>query len=97
MIKKKLVLMGDTEQDFLNFETRYRDDATCEVVAFLTNKERHAPGRKYPMELAGTLYPQGIPICDKKELADLIRKHKLGKVTYAFSAAMASKRKLYVF
>jgi predicted GTPase len=97
MIKKNLVMMGDTERDFHDFETRYRDDAGCRVVAFFTTKERHKPGRKYPAELAGKLYPHGIPICDKEELAELIRRHKLGKVTYSFSRHVANKKKLYVF
>lgn len=97
MTKKNLVLMGDTEQDFHNFETRYRDDAACRVVAFLTTKERHKAGRKYPAELSGRLYPQGIPICDKEELAALVKQQKLRKVTYSFSKLVASHKKLYVF
>ena len=77
--------MGAAGRDFHNFNTRYREDNTCEVVAFTATQIPDIDGRKYPVELAGALYPEGIPIYDEKELKELIEHFEVEDVVFAYS------------
>ena len=77
--------MGAAGRDFHNFNVYYRDNADYEVVAFTAYQIPNIAGRKYPAELAGKLYPAGIPIYEEKELADLIKKLKVDEVEFAYS------------
>jgi len=72
MPKRKVIIIGAAGRDFHNFNTRYRDDDTVEVVAFTAEQIPGIEGRTYPAELAGPLYPQGIPIYAEEELPRLI-------------------------
>jgi predicted GTPase len=62
MTRKKVLIMGAAGRDFHNFNTYYRNNKEYEVVAFTATQIPDIDGRKYPAELAGELYPQGIPI-----------------------------------
>ncbi len=77
--------MGAAGRDFHNFNTVYRDNDTYEVVAFTATQIPNILGRKYPAALAGTLYPDGIPIYDEKELESLIAKLKVDDVVFSYS------------
>jgi predicted GTPase len=72
MPKRRVIIIGAAGRDFHNFNTRYRDDDTVEVVAFTAEQIPGIEGRTYPAELAGPLYPQGIPIYAEEELPQLI-------------------------
>jgi len=72
MPKRKVIIIGAAGRDFHNFNTRYRNDDTVEVVAFTAEQIPGIEGRTYPAELAGPLYPQGIPIYAEEELPRLI-------------------------
>jgi len=85
MAKKRVLIMGAAGRDFHNFNVYYRDNADYEVVAFTAYQIPNIAGRKYPAELAGKLYPAGIPIYEEKELADLIKKLKVDEVEFAYS------------
>ncbi|MDO9576904.1 MAG: cyclic 2,3-diphosphoglycerate synthase [Candidatus Cloacimonadales bacterium] len=84
-MKKKVIIMGAAGRDFHNFNLYYRDNENYDVVAFTATQIPDIDGRKYPAELAGKLYPQGIPIYAEKEIIDLIHKHDVDEVVFAYS------------
>jgi predicted GTPase len=77
--------MGAAGRDFHNFNTFFRGNKDYEVVAFTATQIPNIEGRKYPTELAGDLYPAGIPIYPESQLADLIRDEKIDQVVFAYS------------
>jgi predicted GTPase len=79
------VILGAGGRDFHNFNRVYRDDPTVEVVAFTAAQIPGISGRRYPPELAGPLYPEGIPIVDEAELDALCRCHAVRQVVFAYS------------
>lgn len=83
--RKKVLIMGAAGRDFHNFNTRYRNDSSVEVVAFTATQIPDIQGRTYPKELAGKLYPKGIPIYDESELIPLIKKHGVDEVIFSYS------------
>ena len=68
MNKNKIVIMGAAGRDFHNFNVYFRDNSNYEVVAFTATQIPDIAGRKYPVELSGPLYPEGIPIYPEEEL-----------------------------
>jgi predicted GTPase len=83
--KRKVIIMGAAGRDFHNFNTFFRENEYYEVVAFTATQIPDIYGRKYPKELSGDLYPNGIPIYDEKELSDLIKKHDVDEVVFSYS------------
>lgn len=84
-MKQKVLIMGAAGRDFHNFNTYFRDNDNYEVVAFTATQIPNIDGRKYPASLAGSLYPEGIPIYDESELTTLIKKHEIDQVVFAYS------------
>jgi len=76
MAKRKVIIVGAAGRDFHNFNMLYRDRDDYDVIAFTATQIPDIDGRKYPAELAGKNYPNGIPIVDEKELSSLIEKEK---------------------
>ncbi|HAR43962.1 MAG TPA: GTPase [Bdellovibrionales bacterium] len=85
MAKKKIIICGAAGRDFHNFNVVYRNNNEYEVVAFTATQIPDIEGRMYPPELAGSLYPNGIPIVDESELVALIKKHQVQEVVFAYS------------
>ncbi|MGR9114205.1 MAG: cyclic 2,3-diphosphoglycerate synthase [Gammaproteobacteria bacterium] len=83
--RKKIIIMGAAGRDFHNFNVIYRQNADSEVVAFTAAQIPDIAGRRYPPSLAGTLYPEGIPIVDESELASLCRTKRIDEVVFAYS------------
>src|SRR5512137_2135783 len=81
----KTIIMGAAGRDFHNFNTFFRGNKDYEVVAFTATQIPDIENRLYPRELAGELYPKGIPIRPEEELADLIKKHGVEQVIFAYS------------
>lgn len=82
---RRIVIMGAAGRDFHNFNVAYRDDpATC-VVAFTATQIPGIAERRYPAELAGPLYPQGIPIVEEAELPALLGCECIDQVIFAYS------------
>ena len=81
----KTIIMGAAGRDFHNFNTFYRGNKDYEVVAFTATQIPNIEGRKYPKELAGELYPEGIPIFPESELVSLIKKFDVDQVVFAYS------------
>jgi len=82
---RKIIVMGAAGRDFHNFNCLYRDNKSIEVVAFTATQIPDIEGRRYPASLAGKLYPKGIPIHDESELMELIKKHDVEEVVFAYS------------
>ena len=82
---KKVLIMGAAGRDFHNFNTVYRDQPDYRVVAFTATQIPDIAGRRYPAVLAGKLYPKGIPIHPEEELDELIARHKVDDVVFAYS------------
>ncbi|MDD1772588.1 MAG: cyclic 2,3-diphosphoglycerate synthase [Methanomassiliicoccales archaeon] len=85
MKRSKVVIMGAAGRDFHNFNTYFRDNEQYEVVAFTATQVPNIDDRCYPAALAGSLYPQGIPILPEEELPAIIRKNKVDQVIFAYS------------
>ncbi len=85
MERKKVIIMGAAGRDFHNFNTNFRDNEAYDVVAFTATQIPDIDDRKYPAELAGKLYPDGIKIYPESELADLIKVHQVDEVVFAYS------------
>jgi len=85
MAKKKVLIMGAAGRDFHNFNTHFRDNPEYEIVAFTATQIPDIFDRKYPPELAGKLYPNGIPIHDEKNLTKLIKENSIDIVVFAYS------------
>jgi predicted GTPase len=82
---KRVLIMGAAGRDFHNFNVVYRDDPDTEVVAFTATQIPFIEKRRYPPDLAGPQYPQGIPIYLEAELPDLIRRLRVDDVVFAYS------------
>ena len=85
MKKTKVVIMGAAGRDFHNFNVFYRNNPQYEVVAFTATQIPGIAKRAYPPELAGADYPKGIPIYPEDELPQLIKKHGVEEVVFAYS------------
>ncbi len=85
MEKERVLIMGAAGRDFHNFNTYFRDNAAYEVVAFTATQIPNIEGRVYPAALAGSQYPDGIPIHSESELVRLITEHEIDQVVFAYS------------
>jgi predicted GTPase len=84
-MRRKTIIMGAAGRDFHNFNTFFRGNRNHDVVCFTAEQIPNISGRKYPRELAGKLYPRGIPIYPEKDLPELIRKYSVDLVVLAYS------------
>lgn len=83
--KKNVLIMGAAGRDFHNFNVYFRDNEDYQVVAFTATQIPDIARRKYPPVLSGTLYPNGIPIYPEEEAIELIKKHDIDEVVFAYS------------
>ena len=80
-----MLIAGAAGRDFHNFNLVYRGREEYEVVAFTATQIPNIDGRVYPRELAGELYPDGIPIAPESELEELIERQEVDDVVFAYS------------
>ncbi|MFA5853301.1 MAG: cyclic 2,3-diphosphoglycerate synthase [Spirochaetales bacterium] len=85
MNRRKVIIIGAAGRDFHNFNVRFRSDPSVEVVAFTATQIPDIDGRKYPAELAGKLYPKGIPIYAESELSRLIKEFAIDECVFSYS------------
>ena len=85
MRKTRTIIMGAAGRDFHNFNVYFRDNENYEVVAFTATQIPNIEGRKYPKELSGSLYPNGIPIYPESDLPQLIKENDIDQVVFAYS------------
>ena len=82
---EKVIIMGAAGRDFHNFNVYFRDKSRYNVIGFTAAQIPTIEGRLYPPELAGELYPEGIPIHPEAQLAELIQKHEVDLVVFSYS------------
>ncbi len=85
MARKNVIIIGAAGRDFHNFNTYYRDNEDYNVVAFTAAQIPDIDDRKYPAELAGKLYPKGIPIYLESELTRLIKDMNIDDCVFSYS------------
>src|SRR6202795_2800052 len=85
MNRTRVLIAGAAGRDFHNFNLVYRGREEYEVVGFTATQIPNIEGRVYPRELAGELYPDGIPISPEDELEELVRQHDVDEVVFAYS------------
>ncbi len=81
----RILIMGAAGRDFHNFNTTFRDNENYHVVAFTATQIPDIEGRTYPAELAGSLYPEGIPIFPENNLEQLINENQIDQVIFSYS------------
>src|SRR5437588_6350464 len=85
MARTRVLIAGAAGRDFHNFNRVYRDRPEYDVVAFTATQIPNIDGRVYPEQLAGSLYPDGIPILPESALEQLVREHEIDEVVFAYS------------
>ena len=82
---KKVLILGAAGRDFHNFNVVFRNHPSFRVVAFTATQIPDIAGRQYPTELAGALYPKGIPIVEEDNLERIIRESEIDVVVFSYS------------
>jgi predicted GTPase len=82
---KKLIILGAAGRDFHNFNVVFRNNPDCRVIAFTATQIPDIANRRYPAELAGPLYPTGIPILEESNLEKLVEEHEIDAVVFSYS------------
>ncbi|GBC64135.1 GTPase [Desulfonema ishimotonii] len=82
---ENVIIMGAAGRDFHNFNVYFRENKRYHVVCFTATQIPNIDGRRYPPELSGNMYPDGIPIHSDEKLADLIREHGVDLVAFSYS------------
>jgi predicted GTPase len=85
MDRIRIVILGAAGRDFHLFNTLYRDNPAVELVAFTAQQIPHIDDRSYPAELAGELYPEGIPIVPEDDLEELIAEAEVDLCVLGYS------------
>ena len=81
----RVLILGAAGRDFHNFNVVFRDDPRYQVVAFTAQQIPHIAGRRFPPELAGPTYPDGIPIHEEERLEELIRERRVDVCVMSYS------------
>ena len=82
---KRVLILGAAGRDFHNFNVVFRNNPEFHVVAFTATQIHDIDGRRYPVQLAGGLYPDGIPILDENRIEDAIRDDQVDAVVFSYS------------
>ncbi len=84
-MKRNVLILGAAGRDFHNFNMFFRDNDEYNVVGFTATQIPHIANRRYPAELAGRLYPKGIPIYAEKDMESLIGRYAVDEVYFSYS------------
>jgi predicted GTPase len=82
---EKVIIMGAAGRDFHNFNLLFQDNPQYQVIAFTAAQIPLGHDRVYPPELAGALYPAGIPFYPEEQLAALIQDQQADLVVFSYS------------
>jgi len=83
--KKNILIIGAGGRDFHNFNMYFRNNEEYNVVGFTASVQVPIEGRRYPPELAGPLYPDGIPIYKEEDLPRLIKELNVTDCVFSYS------------
>jgi len=89
--RKRILILGAGGRDFHNFNVYFRFREEYEVVAFLATQIPGIEGKRYPPELSGPLYPEGIPIYPESMLEELVNRWNVDEVVLAYSDLVSSE------
>lgn len=84
-MRKRVIIMGAGGRDFHNFNVLFKNNPNYEVVAFTATQIPGIENRVYPKELAGDLYPNGIPIFSEERLSELIEEYGVDEIIFSYS------------
>ena len=84
-MSRNVLIMGAAGRDFHVFNCMYRDNEDVNVIAFTATQIPHIEDRRYPVELAGALYPDGIPIVPEEQLDRYLDSGDVDEVIFAYS------------
>ncbi len=82
---EKVIIMGAAGRDFHNFNVYFKDNPRYRVIGFTATQIPDIDGRRYPAQLAGEMYPEGIPIYAEERLTELIRENGVDLVAFSYS------------
>lgn len=82
---EQVIIMGAAGRDFHNFNVYFRDNKRYKVIAFTAAQIPNIENRRYPPDLSGRLYPNGIPIYPEKEIISLIKQYDIDLVCFSYS------------
>ncbi|MFZ0939355.1 MAG: cyclic 2,3-diphosphoglycerate synthase [Candidatus Sulfotelmatobacter sp.] len=82
---KRILILGAAGRDFHNFNVVFRNNPDYHVVAFTAAQIPDIAGRRYPAELAGRFYPEGIPILEERDMERLVAEHEIDAVVFSYS------------
>ena len=82
---EKVIIMGAAGRDFHNFNVYFRDNKRYTIICFTATQIPDIQGRQYPRELAGELYPNGIPIYSDEKLFDVVKDNRVDLVVFSYS------------
>jgi len=82
---ERVLILGAAGRDFHLFNLRYRNNPSIRVVGFTAQQIPHISDRRYPPELAGSLYPDGIPIHPEEELEAWIQAYGVDRCVLGYS------------
>ena len=85
MKKIRTVILGAAGRDFHNFNTVYRDNESYEIVVFTATQIPGIDDKKYPAEIAGKLYPDGIDIVPEDDLESIISDKSIDLCVMSYS------------
>ena len=85
MTRRNVIILGAAGRDFHNFNTYYRDNDNYSVDAFTAAQIPDIEGRRYPPQLSGKLYPEGVPIYAEEDLPRLIKELDVDECIFAYS------------
>src|SRR3990170_63454 len=83
--RRRVLILGAAGRDFHNFNVRFRQDESAEVVGFTATQIPGIEDRTYPAALTGSLYPEGIPIYPEDQLEQLVDELRVDEVVFAYS------------
>ena len=79
---KRVLILGAAGRDFHNFNVVFRNNPEFHVVAFTATQIPDIAGRRYPVQLAGDFYPEGIPILEESKMEDIIHDELIDVVVF---------------
>jgi predicted GTPase len=82
---ERILIAGAAGRDFHDFNCVFRHNDDYRVVAFTATQIPNIDERRYPPQLSGELYPEGIPIYPEAQLEALIRDEGINQVVFSYS------------